>query len=288
MPGGLLCPSLCAQLQHGKWNNPIVIPPPRLHIPAELGARVLRIVAGCRHAATNRSRAVREAPSISPPPAPSHDSFVEETRSGEFSEYLQGTMDQSWPVRVIVGENDIRKVTPCGRTHNVEEFITKLKNQLNLQFDFMFHYEDPDFNNAFCNLTDISELPNRATLKIIALESVFLTLSSASTMSSGTLSSASSSDTEIVPRSELTLREQWPSTFEVPSFSVDIEYRLRQGNQIYMRDGKLMSVSRDMKHDILQKLAEEMYKYSAYPQDEHFTEVAKALISKHPCLAEPG
>ncbi|KAI4876907.1 hypothetical protein NFI96_030219, partial [Prochilodus magdalenae] len=109
-----------------------------------------------------------------------------------------------------------------------------------------------------------------------------------STMSSSTLSSASSSDTEILPRSELTLREQWPSTFEVPSFSVDIEYRLRQGNQIYMRDGKLMSVSRDMKHDILQKLAEEMYKYSAYPQDEHFTEVAKALVSKHPCLAEPG
>ncbi|KAI4895258.1 hypothetical protein NFI96_000436 [Prochilodus magdalenae] len=204
------------------------------------------------------SRAVREVPSISPPPAPSHDSFVEKTVR---------TMDQSWPVRVIVGENDIRKVTLYERPHNVEELITKLKNQLNLQFDFMLHYEDPDFNNAFCNLTDISELPNRATLKIIALESVFLTLSSASTMSSSTLSSASSSDTEILPRSELTLREQWPSTFEVPSFSVDIEYRLRQGNQIYMRDGKLMSVSRDMKHDILQKLAEEMYKYSAYPQD---------------------
>ncbi|KAL6484300.1 hypothetical protein MHYP_G00063490 [Metynnis hypsauchen] len=40
-----------------------------------------------------------------------------------------------------------------------------------------------------------------------------------------------------------------------------------------------------MKHDILQKRAE-MYKYSAYPQDEHFNE--EAFISKHPCLAEPG
>ncbi len=49
-----------------------------------------------------------------------------------------------------------------------------------------------------------------------------------------------------------------------------------------------MSVSRDMKLDILQKLAEEMYKFSAYPQDEHFTTVAAALIAKHPCLAEPG
>ena len=60
----------------------------------------------------------------------------------------------------------------------------------------------------------------------------------------------------------------------MPYFSVDIEYRLRQENLIYLRDGKRMSVSRDMKHDILQKLAEEMYKYSAYPQDEQFTEVA--------------
>lgn len=31
-----------------------------------------------------------------------------------------------------------------------------------------------------------------------------------------------------------------------------------------------------------------MYKFSAYPQDEHFTTVAAALIAKHPCLAEPG
>lgn len=72
----------------------------------------------------------------------------------------------------------------------MEELISELKNQLNLQFDFMLYYEDPDFN-AFCNVTDITELPNRATLKIISQESVILTLSSASTLTSNTLSSAS-------------------------------------------------------------------------------------------------
>ena len=41
-----------------------------------------------------------------------------------------------------------------------------------------------------------------------------------------------------------------------------------------------------MKHDILQKLAEEMYKFSAYPQDEYFTTVAAPLIARHPCLTE--
>lgn len=51
-----------------------------------------------------------------------------------------------------------------------------------------------------------------------------------------------------------------------------------------MADGILMPVSQDMKHDILKKLTEEMYKYVSDPQDEHFSIVAEALIGKHPCL----
>lgn len=199
-------------------------------------------------------------------------------------------MDQSWPVRVVVGENDIRKVTFHDRPNNLEELISELKKRLSLQYDFMLLYEDPEFNYAVCNLTDMNDLPDRPTLKIVSLDNVIS--SSASTLSSGELSTANSYDTEILPHAEktssLTSRDPWPSTFEVPYFSVDIEYRLRQGNLIYMRDGTRMSVSRDMKHDILQKLAEEMYKFLAYPQDEHFTMVAEALIGKHPCLAEPG
>ncbi|XP_040889361.1 uncharacterized protein LOC121178924 [Toxotes jaculatrix] len=198
-------------------------------------------------------------------------------------------MDQSWPVRVVVGENDIRKVSFQERPNSLEELISELKKRLNLQYDFMLHYEDPEFNNAFCNVSDLTELPTRPTLKIVSLENVTVTLSSVSPLSSACdWSTASSSDTEILPHNTETSRDPWPSTFEVPYFSVDIEYRLRQGNLIYMRDGTRMSVSRDMKHDILQKLAEEMYKYSAYPQDEHFCIVAEALISKHPCLKEPG
>ncbi|XP_051782558.1 uncharacterized protein LOC127527535 [Erpetoichthys calabaricus] len=43
-----------------------------------------------------------------------------------------------------------------------------------------------------------------------------------------------------------------------------------------------------MKHDMLEKLAETMYSFKAYPDDNDFSSVAKALISKHPCLTEPG
>ncbi|XP_041823986.1 uncharacterized protein LOC121628743 isoform X2 [Melanotaenia boesemani] len=198
-------------------------------------------------------------------------------------------MEQSWPVRVMVGENDIRKVIFQEKPNDVEELISELKKRLNLPYDFILHYQDPDFNNAFCNVSDVTELPTRPTLKIISLENVILTLCPSSPSSSAcNLSTASSSDTDILPHPENTSRDPWPSTFEVPYFSVDIEYRLRQGNLIYMRDGTRMSLTRDMKHDILQKLAEEMYKYTAYPQDEHFTIVAEALIGKHPCLKEPG
>lgn len=196
-------------------------------------------------------------------------------------------MDQSWPVRVVINENDIRKVTFQERPQNLDELISELKKRLSLQFDFMLHYEDPDFNNAFFNLMDITDLPPRPTVKIVSMENVTITLSQTSA-SSCNVSTASSSDTDILPLNEENSREPWPSTFEVPYFSVDVEYRLRQGNLIYMRDGTRMTVSRDMKHDILQKLAEEIYKYLAYPQDEHFAIVAEALIGKHPCLKEPG
>lgn len=43
-----------------------------------------------------------------------------------------------------------------------------------------------------------------------------------------------------------------------------------------------------MKHDILEKLAETMYSFKAYSDDDDFSSVAQALISKHPSFTEPG
>lgn len=69
---------------------------------------------------------------------------------------------------------------------------------------------------------------------------------------------------------------------------MDIEYRLRQGNLLYMRDKTYLQVPRDMKHEILEKLAEAIYSFKAYPSDQEFNDVATALIQIHPCLIEPG
>ncbi|XP_077071808.1 sterile alpha motif domain-containing protein 3-like [Siphateles boraxobius] len=51
---------------------------------------------------------------------------------------------------------------------------------------------------------------------------------------------------------------------------------------------KPLKVTREMKIDILEKLAESMYTFSAYPTDNEYEKVAKALVMKHPCLSEPG
>ncbi len=188
-------------------------------------------------------------------------------------------MEQKWPIRVIVTDCDIRRISLDQKPSDLESLLDHLKVKLALPYDFRLQFEDPLFNNALCNVTDVSELPDRATLKVISLES-------------STLSSPSTSDTDILytseEKSQMMRPDPWPSAFDIPDFSVDVNFRLRQGDLAYMKDGTRMDLSRDMKHVILGRLAESMYKYTAYPTEENCREVASALIAKHPCLKEVG
>ena len=43
-----------------------------------------------------------------------------------------------------------------------------------------------------------------------------------------------------------------------------------------------------MKHDILQHLADTIYSFKAYSNQDEYISVAKALIANHPCLSERG
>lgn len=126
-------------------------------------------------------------------------------------------------------------------------------------------------NSTVHFVTDISDLPDKPTIQIVPV-----------------LDTSSQPDTEILSTSSLEGRKEWPDIFYIPKFSVDVEYRLRQGNLVYLRDGTYLKVSKDMKHVILEKLAEEIYGYKAYPTKEEFDVVAKALIVEHPCLKEQG
>lgn len=90
-------------------------------------------------------------------------------------------------------EQDIHKVSLDGKPETVEELKTKIKEKCKLQYDFSVMYEDPDFDNALCNLDDIGDLPaTKATLKVIPLM-----VTAATTSTSG--ASCASDDRDSVP-----------------------------------------------------------------------------------------
>ncbi|XP_066539632.1 uncharacterized protein [Hoplias malabaricus] len=188
-------------------------------------------------------------------------------------------------MRVIVSEADIRKVILPAKPASVEELICQLQETLVFDFNFTLQFEDPDFNNSLCNLTDISELPEKPTLKVIPTLQI-LPIGAPIEQLSDSLSNA---DTEILSNSSSLQRiGQWPDEFDVPLFSVDVEYRLRQGNLSHLKDGTLLKVTKELKHEILERIAERMYTFKAYPDDAEYDEVAAALVKKHPCLTERG
>ncbi|KAE8291545.1 hypothetical protein D5F01_LYC08899 [Larimichthys crocea] len=172
-------------------------------------------------------------------------------------------------------------MTPGPNT--VDDLINWFKKSVEPDYNFTLQYEDPEFNNALCNLTDISDLPEKPTIRIIpVLDLIPVPQSEISSEVS------SQADTEILSTSSLEGRKEWPEVFDIPKFPVDVEYRLRQGNLLHLRDGTYLKVTKDMKHDILEKLAETIYGYKAYPTKEEFEVVAKALVAEHPCLKEQG
>ena len=158
-------------------------------------------------------------------------------------------------------------------------------------------YKDEEFDEDFFTLTSTNELKDKDTLKVVYVP-LHLTLTlvpqestrDASDVSSlcGSVSlSGDSLDTVILSPSPSERQSPWPAVFPIPTFSHNTELALRQGNEIYLRDGNPMT-SPCVKSDTLERLAEAMFSYTAYPNDAQRSAVAQALVEKHPCLKEPG
>uniref|UniRef100_A0A9J8ANK3 Sterile alpha motif domain-containing protein 3-like n=1 Tax=Cyprinus carpio carpio TaxID=630221 RepID=A0A9J8ANK3_CYPCA len=198
-------------------------------------------------------------------------------------------------LRVILSPDNVRKIS-VPTPSSVEELCTCLCEKLQIEKGFTIQYEDPDFNNQLCNLHDISELPpEKATLRLHW--ELFLTPISVhseidppadeeSTLSVQPSTSATSSDSTQV--ASLLRSEHWPSKFPIPCFSYDVELKLQKANEEYEKNGKSLTVSRDILMEVLGKLAEAIYTFKAYPKDTDLKKVASALIEKHPCLKRPG
>lgn len=149
----------------------------------------------------------------------------------------------------------------------MEELISNIRELLGLDYNCSLQYKDPDFE--LCNLSDIADLPEKPTIKVIPVLELVPVSASAESLDD----SHSTGDTEIISQSSQERQTQWP---------VDVEYRLRQANLLYLRDGTHLKVRKDLKHEVLERLAESMYGFTAYPNNAQFESVAAALIGKHP------
>lgn len=186
-------------------------------------------------------------------------------------------------LRVIFNKDDIRKIQIVGLPETLEEFFSLLKSKLGVEEDLIVQYEDRDFDNELCNLTNLSDLPEeRATLKV-TVKKANESYHTDSTLDTASLDSSTGSLEDISTR-----RQPWPKVFEIPRFSYDVELLLKSGNAAYQKDGTLLNIRKDTKSEILDKLAETIYTYTAYPSREEYDIVAQSLIKKHPCLREPG
>uniref|UniRef100_A0A3B4ZWX9 PB1 domain-containing protein n=1 Tax=Stegastes partitus TaxID=144197 RepID=A0A3B4ZWX9_9TELE len=177
---------------------------------------------------------------------------------------------------VILSPEEIRLVTLEDIPPSVDELCVKLCNTLGLRGNFILQFEDPDFGNQLCNLTDIKELPNeRATLKVLFTSYEGISDSTLDTVSFGSPSSCDSTE--------------WPDPFVIPAFSHDVVFQLRAANDAYAQDGTVMMIiSNGVKSEILDRLVDIISKITAYPNKDHYESVAKALVSMHLCLREPG
>ncbi|KAI9516299.1 hypothetical protein NQZ68_017502 [Dissostichus eleginoides] len=201
------------------------------------------------------------------------------------------------------GEDDARKLTiESGIPRTVEDLALKIKTFFQVTEQFRLQYKDKDMDDQFMNLLSISELEDKGTLKVVYIlnettrsapltEDAFCTIpgtpsnASSSSQEPNDSDSYASNDTIILSSPE-TRSCSWPKPFVVPRFSSCAEIMLQTGNDEFKAHRTFLSPTPKVRSDILEGLAEEIIKYTAYPRDEQLEEVAKALTQSHPCLLE--
>ncbi|KAL4008146.1 hypothetical protein ACER0C_001998 [Sarotherodon galilaeus] len=192
-------------------------------------------------------------------------------------------------LRIIFGDvSDSRKMhLDSGIPATLSELHMLVKTFFDLKEDFRLQYMDEDFN-AFMNLTSMSDVKDKGTLKVIynpkpTLEEQFITLYPVETSTKSSvytcqetsspgpsLVSSCSDDTLYTstphssPAVQPTRQFSWPNVFVVPKFTYDVELELQQKNAEYEANGTLFKPGIKLKG------------------------VAAALTRTHPCLGQLG
>jgi len=209
-------------------------------------------------------------------------------------------------LRVIL-QDEIRKLSlPTGIPQTVEELKQIVQQAFSIEKDFSFQFQDQDFDGQFFTLLGTDEIHDKDTIKLVFAEPLFtVTFTPDSSKDQDVLDSfdsscaelledvgscsTASSDTTILssPGSTSSLRSvPWPAQFVIPTFSFDTELILKAANEANRKDGTVLC-NPAVKSDILDKLVESIFIYTAYPSSAQREKVAEALVMKHPCLRDP-
>lgn len=100
-------------------------------------------------------------------------------------------------LRVVLASDDIRRLVISEILASVDQLKNNLQRKLQLSYEFLIQFKDPEFGNELCNFADITMLPSdRAMLKILkqACEETGLTVISSLANASMQSSPSTSSD----------------------------------------------------------------------------------------------
>lgn len=231
---------------------------------------------------------------------------------------IKSRMSSPAHLRVVFGGDDAKKLRlMSGIPTSMDQLVLEIKTAFGLVQQFRLQYKDADFGNEYVNLTSTSEIRDRDTLKVVffAFEETTSSLpgtpppcytstphtspttshSSGNLLSSSSLHKDSSSDysgdstdtiiLDPVPESRIS---SWPPIFIVPNFSYFAEIQLQRANADFRADGNLLIPPPKLRMDILEGMAEQIFKYTAYPSDSQIEEAAEVLVHVHPCLRQRG
>lgn len=219
-------------------------------------------------------------------------------------------MAQPAVLRIIFGdESDSRKLhLVSGIPATTDDLHTIVKTSFQIKEDFRLQYMDTDFSD-FMNLTSMSEIQNKSTLKVITLaplqpyvtlypidsfdENAGATYADSHTPASSLASSCSddtlhTSTPHSSPERQSSTSSSWPNVFVVPKFTYEAEFELQQKDTEFEAHGTYFNPGPKLKGVILDGLAQEMMRYTKYPKDYQCEEVAAALTRAHPCLGQLG
>lgn len=203
-------------------------------------------------------------------------------------------------IKILLTDGSCQRLNLAhGLPESLEDLMTEVKKQCNLQGSIRLQFMDSLFGNEFMNLTSVSEVEDRGTLRVIDLSmptmqhecSSVQHLQQSSPSSANDFSSLLGEpvDTDILSSNESTSsRSSWPDVFHVPKFSYDAELKLQQAGLVYIQNGTVLIPDPKLKSAILDGLVQEIVQYKVYVSDKEMEQVAQSLIKKHPCLIQKG